>query len=144
MGKSRRLITLMLATSVGIGITAGLSGCSKSEEEMKAEDQIRQLLEYDANINIEKDYVDQWGFEIITEIKNQEYLITFKTKQYISRVFMESDTITYSVDKDTYYDFRNNYKVVETSDEVNMVYELTLSYDPVVVISKNEEVKNDL
>lgn len=136
MGKSRRLITLMLATSVGIGITAGLSGCSESEEEMKAEEQIRQLLEYDADI---VGYPDS-TISFNTKIENGEYLITFNLKNSYS----STDKITYSVDKDFFYEFKNNYNVVETSKEVNMVNELVETYDPVVVVSKNKEIKNDL
>ena len=136
MGKSRRLITLMLATSVSIGITAGLSGCSESEEEKLAEEQIRQLLEYDADI---VGYPDS-TISFNTKIENGEYLITFNLKNSYS----STDKITYSVDKDFFYEFKNNYNVVETSKEVNMVNELVETYDPVVVVSKNKEIKNDL
>ena len=152
MKRGKGLIALMLAASVGIGFSA-LAGCSngKSEEELNCENEIRKLLEYDANININKNYVETSGFKmnyVVTE--SNGYLIKFTTSKYVSvgRFVsqVDCDAITYSVDKDFYYNFKNEYSSNETQKEVDMVTELTTTYDPVEIIAdgKQKEIINNL
>ena len=148
MGTGRKLITLMIASSVGLGFS--MVGCSnpKSEEEKNAENEIRKLLQYDANINISKEIVENNGFKLDKEIEGNSYLLSFRTTIYRSAgrtaILVDHDIITYSVDKDTYYDFCENYNTTETTNEVNMVTELTLTYNPVKVIEAGKEVEINL
>ena len=152
MKRSKGLIALMLAASVGIGFSA-LAGCSKekSEEELNCENEIRKLLEYDANINIDKNNVQDFGFKMSYYVTdNKEYLIKFVTSKVMNAVYYLSttdcDVITYSVDKDFYYNFKNEYSSNETQKEVDMVTELTTIYDPVEIIEngKEKEIINNL
>ena len=147
MKSVRRLIPVIIAATVGIAFTA--AGCSKkSEEEKNAENEIRKLLQYDANINISKEFVDNYGFKLEKSAKPGEYLLTFKTSKYYSAgrtaKLKDYDIITYSVDKDFYYNFCENYSTSETQKEVDLVTELTLTYDPVKVIEAGEEIENNL
>jgi len=148
MKSGRRLIPVIIAATVGIAFTA--TGCSltKSEEEKNAENEIRKLLQYDANINISKEIVENNGFKLDKEIEGNSYLLSFRTTIYRSAgrtaILVDHDIITYSVDKNTYYDFCENYNTTETTNEVNMVTELTLTYDPVKVIEAGKEIENNL
>ena len=129
----KRLIALML----GATITAtALTGCGaeKTDEEINNENEIRQMLEYDADISIDKKIVVYNGFDIDFEINDHKFYITFKTitpEVYGSHIV--DDKIKYEVDKDFYYDFKNNYDFNETKNEVERVKNLTEQYDPVEV-----------
>ena len=141
----RRLIATMIALTMGVGVTT-MSGCTeKSEEEKTNENEIRKLLQYDANINISKDIVENRGFKLNKEIEDSKYMLTFKTSIYKSAgrtaVLVDYDEITYSVDKDFYYDFCENYSTTETKKEVDMVTELTFNYDPIKVIEAGQEIE---
>ena len=50
-----------------------------------------------------------------------------------------TDEITYSVDKDFYYNFKEEYSITETQKEVDLIKELTTKYDPIKVIEDNVE-----
>lgn len=148
MGSGKKLITLMIAASVGIGFSMAGCASSKTEEEKNAENEIRKLLQYDANININKEFVDNYGFKLEKSAKPGEYLLTFKTSKYYSAgrtaILKDYDIITYSVDKDFYYNFCENYSTSETQKEVDLVTELTLTYNPIKVVEAGEEIKIDL
>lgn len=143
MVNKHRLITLMLASIITPGV-ATLAGCSdvKSGAEKNCENEIRKLLEYDANIVISKNRVEGYGFDLGYEINNpNEYLIIFRTKKYAGRAPAETcDKITYSVDKDFFYDFKNSYSEVEGQNEVDLVTSLTSTYDPIEVITNSENI----
>ena len=135
----RKLIALMIASSITVAVAAGCTS-GKTEEEKANEDKIRQLLEYDANIDIEKNNVVTYGINPHYEVSNtKEFLITFETKKAITRGYVVWDKITYSVDKDFFYNFKNNYSTKETQKEVDLVAELTLTYSPIKVIEGGEE-----
>jgi len=138
MKKGKSLITLMLATSFGLGFTAMAAGCSgKSEDELRCENEIRKMLEYDANIDISKATVENYGFSIEYNIpNNNEYIIKIKTKRNYA---YHPDIITYSVDKDFFYNFKNEYSTTESQKEVDLIKALTTIYDPVAVIEDGEE-----
>ena len=130
----KRLIAFMLMTMLA---TSTITGCEveKTEEEIGYEDEIRQMLEYDANINLLKDRVKNHGFRIDYEINNGKFYITFST--IVPGVYgsnLRHDSIKYEVDKDFYYDFKNNYNSHETQNEVERVKNLTEKYDPVDVV----------
>ena len=105
-------------------------------------------MQYDANINIDKYIVLDNGFKLDKEIEGDKYLLSFRTTKYRSAgrtaILVDHDIVTYSVDKNTYYDFCENYNTTETTNEINMVTELTLTYDPVKVIEAGEEIENNL
>jgi len=134
----KRLIAFMLATMLA---TATLTGCGveKTEEEISYEDEIRQSLEYDANTNLSREDVKNHGFGIDYTINNDKFYIIFKTytiQNYGKYIATEADAkIKYEVDKDMYYDFKNNYSLHEKSEDVERVKELVEKYDPVEVIN---------
>ena len=141
----KRLIEIIIAASLGIAVSATAVGCAeKTEEEKNYENEIRKLLQYDANINIDKENVDNYGFKLEKSAKSGEYLLTFKTSKHYPAGHMlilnDCDVITYSVDKDTYYDFSENYSITETKKELDMVTELTYTYDPIKVIENGKEI----
>lgn len=137
----KRLITLMLAA----GLTAtALTGCNeKSGYEINCENQIREMLEYDANINISQQKVRDFGFGIEYKIVNNKFYITFiskKHERFGQRLIVVDDIkITYEVDKNTYYNFKNQYALVETERTVELVKTLTEQYDPINVEGVEEE-----
>ena len=53
--------------------------------------------------------------------------------------YRDCDIITYSVDKDFYYNFKEEYSTKETQKEVDLIKELTAKYDPIKVIDDNVE-----
>ena len=117
----KRLIALMIASTI---TATALTGCSYGRDivELKKENEIREMLEYDANINIDKKRVEDYGFAIAFEIVDEKFYITFKTITpgvYGSQI--AHDKIKYEVDKDFYYDFKNNYDFNETQNEVERV-----------------------
>ena len=136
----KRLIALML----GATITAtALTGCGENPDfslTRKSEEQIRQIIEYDANTNIEQ-YNSSRGFGLGVEYEIND------NRFYISFVFykinetghnpakMEDARIKYEVDKDTYYNFRNEFTTYKNEDDVEMVKVLTERYDPIEVIN---------
>jgi len=123
----KRLIALMIAL-----ITLTGCGAEKTDEEINNENEIREMLEYDANINIDKKRVENYGFDISFEIVDKKFYITFKTITpgvYGSQ--FAHNKIKYEVDKDFYYDFKNNYDFNETQNEVERVKNLTEQYDPI-------------
>ena len=139
----KRLIAFMLATMLA---TATLTGCSDGRDsvELKNEDEIRELLEYDANTNLSRDEVKRYGLGIDYTIFNEKFYITFKTytsQSYGSISHIEEDAkIKYEVDKDMYYDFKNNYSLHEKSEDVERVKELVEKYEPIEVINPEGNV----
>ena len=140
----KRLITLMLAASIGVGV-ATMAGCNdKREEEINSENEIRKMLQYDANINIDSLNVKNFGLYVETNItENNEFIINIKTKKtyWVGTMlnYRDCDIITYSVDKDFYYNFKEEYSTKETQKEVDLIKELTTKYDPIKVIDDNVE-----
>ena len=137
MNRRKTLISLMLAASVGVSLTT-MPGCmKKTEEEIKCENKIRKMIERDAGI----DLVENSDMVIKTQAKNEEYIIkfSFKNTVYTANKTTTINEITYSVDKDFYYDFKNNYSMVEGEDEVNLVADLTLTYNPIKVVTDGDE-----
>lgn len=121
--------------------TATLTGCGveKTDDEINNENEIREMLEYDANTNLSKDCVKRWGFGIDYEIQDSKFYITFKTyapeeKRYHIEI-SEDVKIKYEVDKDIYYDFKNRYNLYEKTEDVERVRVLVEKYDPVEVIN---------
>ena len=105
----KRLIALMLGATITASI---LTGCSdaKTRDEIENENQIRELLEFDANVNIPKDDVKRFGFVREFEVKEDGYYVTFIVKTFppMQTSAAENIKITYVVDKDTYFDIKNN------------------------------------
>ncbi len=136
----RRLIALMITLTIA---TSTLSGCGddnvKHSVELENENEIREMLEYDANTNLSKENVEDKGFYLEYKIQNEKFYITFITKkwEFYGRVSqLEDDAkITYEVDKDMYYDFKNHYNLDEKTEDVERVKELVEKYDPVEVIN---------
>ncbi|MBQ8615773.1 MAG: hypothetical protein IJ415_04330 [Clostridia bacterium] len=130
----KRLIALMIASTITATVLTGC-GEGKTDEEINNENEIREMLEYDANINISKNRIKDCGFQIDYEINNEKFYITFSTKATgVYGLQFGRDIIKYEVDKDTYYDFKNNYNSHETQNEVERVKNLTEKYDPVEII----------
>ena len=82
------------------------------------------------------------------KIQNEKFYITFITKkwEFYGRVsqLVDDAKITYEVDKDFYYDFKNSYSTEESESEIELVKNLTEKFDPVSVINpegKIQEVK---
>lgn len=140
----KRLISLMLAASIGVG-AATMTGCNdKREEEINSENEIRKILQYDANINIDRKEVEDRELYIDFNIsENNEFLIKFHTEKAIAVGsiihYVMNDEITYSVDKDFYYNFKEKYSTKETQKEIDLIKELTTKYDPIKVIDDNVE-----
>ena len=140
----KRLISLMLAASIGVG-AATMTGCNdKTEEEINSENEIRKILQYDANINIDRKEVEDRELYIDFNIsENNEFLIKFHTEKAIAVGsiihYVMNDEITYSVDKDFYYNFKEKYSTKETQKEIDLIKELTTKYDPIKVIDDNVE-----
>ena len=140
----KRLISLMLAASIGVG-AATMTGCNdKREEEINSENEIRKILQYDANINIDRKEVEDRELYIDFNIsENNEFLIKFHTEKAIAvgRIihYVMNDEITYSVDKDFYYNFKEKYSTKETQKEIDLIKELTTKYNPIKVIDDNVE-----
>lgn len=134
----KRLIALMIASTI---TATALTGCSDGRDsvELKNENEIRELLEYDANTNLSRDEVKRHGLGIDYTILDEKFYITFKTyttQSYGSISHIEEDAkIKYEVDKDTYYDFKNHYNIDEKSEDVERVKELVEKYDPAEVIN---------
>jgi len=131
----KRLISLMLAASISVG-AATMAGCGdvKTKEELNCENEIRKMLQYDANINIRKDLIDTHGFHMFFKIEeNSRFLIAIRyyfASGVLGNTYQE---ITYSVDKDFYYNFKEEYSTKETQKDVDLIKELTTKYDPIKV-----------
>jgi len=140
MGKKLKLWTSMvLGASFSVGTGFWFAGCKKSEDEIKSENEIRKILEFEAKIDLS----DNQGFTLDYDSKDDKYLLTFGSSNIENKSGeVIKDEITYSVDEDTFYNFKKNYSVEESQKEIYMVYELAIMYDPVKVISKNKEVLN--
>lgn len=140
----KRLITLMLSATI---TAIALTGCSDGRDsvELKNENQIRELLEYDANTNISPYDVQTNGFKLEYKIQNGKFYITFITRRwewYGRASALEDNTkITYEVDKDTYYNLKNNYNTAESEQEVELVKALTEKFDPISVINPEGNVQ---
>lgn len=142
----KRLISLMLAASIGVG-AATMTGCgslTKTPQELECENEIRKILQYDANINIDRKEVEDRELYVDFNVsENNEFLIKFHTKKAISVGkmihYVMNDEITYSVDKDFYYYFKEEYSTKETQKEVDLIKELTTKYDPIKVVDDNVE-----
>ena len=110
------LIALMIATSI---TATALTGCSDGRDlaELENENKIREMLEYDANTNISKEDVKKYGFKVEYTIDSEKFYITFKSQtevhEYRNSHLEDKAKITYEVDKDTYYNFKNNYTLEE-------------------------------
>ena len=130
----RRIIALMLGATITASVLAGCSE-SKTLDEIQNENQIRELLEFDANTNISKDDVKRFGFVREFDVKEDGYYVTFITKTFppMQTSAAENIKITYVVDKETYFDIKNNYSSEESQKEVEMIKTLTENYDPVEV-----------
>ena len=134
----KRLIALMLASTI---TATALTGCNS---EFDNENEIREMLEYDANTNLSEKHVKSYGIGVDYDIVDEKFYITFKS--YISKAKktvgigtsyeLEDDVkIKYEVDKDTYYNFRHNYSTREEKEHVDMVKLLVEKYDPIEVIN---------
>lgn len=136
----KRLIALMIGATITATTMAGCSGSRTSSVDKPFEQKIRKVLEYDANVNIPEELVTYYGFELRTEIIDEKFYITFVSKKdsgAFSGSLYDDVKITYEVDKDTYYDFRHNYDLVETDVEVGMVESLAENFDPTSVEQSN-------
>lgn len=135
----KRLITLMLAASIGVGV-ATMAGCNdKREEEINSENEIRKMLQYDANINIGKNDVEYRGFKFDFKISETGGYLIIISNLHTEGYNKFTDEITYSVDKDFYYNFKEEYSTKETQKEVDLIKELTTKYDPIKVVEDNVE-----
>lgn len=141
---NRRLIALML----GVTITATtMAGCgeTKSSDEIRYEDRVRELLEYDANTNISSTVVKNMGFKLEYKIQEEKFYITFITQRWeaVGRIstIVDDAKITYEVDKDTYYNFKNSYNTEESENEVELVKNLTDKFDPIEVINPEGKIQ---
>jgi len=129
----KRLIALMLASTI---TATALTACNN---EFDNENEIREMLEYDANTNLSEKHVKSYGIGVDYDIVDEKFYITFKTyspeekRDHIEIV--EDVKIKYEVDKDTYYNFRHNYSTREEKEHVDMVKLLVEKYDPVEVIN---------
>ena len=145
----KRLIALMIASTI---TATALTGCGENPDynlTRKSEEQIRQIIEYDANTNIEQ-YNSSRGFGLGVEYEIND------NKFYISFIFykinkpghnparMEDARIKYEVDKDTYYNFKNEFTTYKNEDDVEMVKVLTERYDPIEVVNSKGEVVNQV
>lgn len=142
----KRLIALMIASTL---TATALTGCGEPDLSLtrSSEEEIRQIIEYDANTNIEQ-YNSSRGFGLGVEYEIND------NKFYISFIFykinepgknparMEDARIKYEVDKDTYYNFRNEFTTYKNEEDVQMVKELTAKFDPVEVINSKVEIIN--
>ena len=139
------LIALMIATTI---TATALTGCSDGRDamELDSENKIREMLEYDAKTNISKEEVKKFGFKVEYKIDSEKFYITFKSQvevhEYRNSHLEYKAKITYEVDKDTYYNFKNNYTLEERAKEIRLVKDLTDHFDPIEVI--NPEGANDL
>ena len=139
----KRLIALMIASTI---TATALTGCGakKTDDEINNENKIREMLEYDANTNLSKDSVKEWGFGVDYEIKDSKFYIIFKTyapEEKRDHIEISEDVkVKYEVDKDMYYDFKNHYNLDEKTEDIERVKELVEKYDPVEVI--NPSVNN--
>ena len=120
-------------------INEELKRISQEIEEINNENQIREMLEYDANTNLSSNDVKMQGIRVEYKIENEKFYITFKTQRwvYYGRTSTVEDVakITYEVDKDRYYNFKNNYNLVETEQDVELVKDITDNFDPISVIN---------
>ena len=142
----KRLIALMIGATITATV---LTGCGS---EFDNENEIREMLEYDANTNLSKENVKTWGIGVDYEITAGKFYITFKTYVYKEKNTegittydeREDDVIIkYEVDKDTYYNFRHNYSTREEKEHVEMVKLLVEKYDPIEVINSEENNVNE-
>ena len=80
----KRLIAFMLTTMLA---TSALTGCSDGRDsvELKNEDEIREMLEYDANTNLSRDEVKRHGLGLDYTILDEKFYITFKTCKILER-----------------------------------------------------------
>jgi len=138
------LIALMLASTI---TATALTGCSDGRDlaELENENKIREMLEYDANTNISKEDVKKFGFKVEYKIDSEKFYITFKSQaevhEYRNSHMEDKAKITYEVDKDTYYNFKNNYTMEERDVEINLVKDLTEKFDPISVINPEGNVQ---
>ncbi|MBQ9795764.1 MAG: hypothetical protein IJW36_02225 [Clostridia bacterium] len=134
----KRLIVLMLSATI---VASALTGCGegKTEEEINNENEIRELLEYDANTNLSSNDVELNGIKVEYKIENEKFYITFKTQKWVylgrTSILEDYSKITYEVDKDRYYNFKNNYNLRETKQDVELVKDITDNFDPISVIN---------
>ena len=140
----KRLIALMLASTI---TATALTGCGaeKTDDEINNENEIREMLEYDANTNLPLSNVKDKGFYLEYKIQNEKFYITFITKkwEFYGRVsqLVDNAKITYEVDKDTYYNFKNSYSTEESENEIELVKNLTEKFDPVSVINPEGKIQ---
>ena len=138
------LIALMLASTI---TATALTGCRDGRDlaELENENTIREMLEYDANTNISKEDVKKFGFKVEYKIDSEKFYITFKSQaevyEYRNSHLEDKAKITYEVDKDTYYNFKNNYTMKERDVEINLVKDLTEKFDPISVINPEGNVQ---
>ena len=143
----KRLIALMLASTI---TAAALTGCGENPDyalTRNSEEEIRPILDYDANTNIEKYNSNRgFGLGVEYEIDNNKFYIIFifykLNKPGHNPAKMEDARIKYEVDKDTYYNFRNEFTTYKNEEDVEMVKVLTTKFDPVEVVNSKGEVIN--
>ena len=72
-------MAIMLGATI---TTTAMAGCTvevtKGTGELASENEIRELLEYDANTNLSKENVENFGFNLEYEIKDEKFYISFK------------------------------------------------------------------
>ena len=91
------------------------------------------------NVSLSQDYVQSLGLTLSYEVQEDGYRISFGTKKYppMATSAVDNAKITYIVDKDTYFDFKKNYSIKETEEDVERVKKLTESFDPIEVVEKD-------
>lgn len=137
----KKIMLALVTASLGFS----LGGCNYEKGPTQTEE-IKRMFEYDAsyNINLDENKINRLFLQ--TEIIDGEYLLKFQFKQYLSGgrsggIYSKQYDVYYEVDKETYFDFRNNFSSDTNQNEVDMIKSLVEKYDPIKIDShiKGEE-----
>ena len=137
---------IAILTTVAIGIASLSVLIPYSVKEEKAIKNTEKLLAYEANMDIDAhSYYSIYLHHKIAE--DGQYLLNFTYNihnQYNSISGVEYEVI-YSVDKDTYFNFVNNFnKKITYQGQYNMLKELAEKYDPIRSYSHKQENEDGL
>ena len=133
----KKIMLALVTASLGFS----LGGCNYEKGPTQTEE-IKRMFEYDAsyNMNLDENKINQLFLK--TEIIDGEYLLKFQFKMLSGgrgSSWKETYDVYYKVDKETYFDFRNNFSSSATL--VDMIKSLVEKYDPIKIDShiKGEE-----
>lgn len=135
----KKIMLALVTASFGFS----LGGCKIQEDHEKQQariEEVKRMFEYEASYNMDLDKNSTNRLFLQTEIIDGKYLLKFQFKQYLSGgrsggIYSKQYDVYYEVDKETYFDFRNNFSSDTKQNEVDMITTLVEKYDPIKIDS---------